>query len=281
MALALWVLSYSYSYSDTVSITDNAALNGNTWSMSDVLPKQAGLEVNGVIYSYSVLKEIEDALKVYVQNERLNGSGYVFREEDDWSGLPGSTIRKNIPMTPVGIDQWGDGSIVTEGEGTITNPNVQYSYRFDPCYVILSNPECPGYERALLEYLKEKGLLSDSIDTQDQFINEYVSSLLETELEEDEKEEEEDSNDEESMEDRLRSVDSANEIANSAEQNAIMQALTVNVIDTYYSVTIQGGTYNDTLKFDQKEISDNKAAARVGLAQQKLHNDMIEMQYNR
>ena len=285
-ALALSVLSYSYSYSETIATTsNNAATNGTTWSMDTVLPKQSGLEVNGIIYSYSVLKEIEDALKVYVQNERANGEGYVFRQEDDWTGVPGNTIRRNIPLPPTPTEEWGMGSITTEGIGSITDPNVQYSYQFDPCYVVLANPQCPGYEQALLEYLKDKGLLSDEVDTQDQFLNDYVTSLLETDLtvvEEKEEETEEDSNEEDSLEDRLRIVDSANEIASSAEQNAIMAALNNNVIDTYYTVTIQGGVYNDALKFEQKEISDNnKAAARVGLAQQKLHNDMVDMQYNR
>ena len=86
VGLALLVSS-SYCYSeDTVYGQGNAF--GLNWVMTQVLPQQAGLTVNGVIYSYETVKETEDAMLVHVQNENALGEGYIFRETDDWSGLP-------------------------------------------------------------------------------------------------------------------------------------------------------------------------------------------------
>ena len=55
----------SYSYSDSIAIypgqTGNAAANGNTWDMNNVFPTGIpGLDVNTIIYDYSVNKETED-----------------------------------------------------------------------------------------------------------------------------------------------------------------------------------------------------------------------------
>lgn len=75
--------------------------------MTNVLPQQLGLTVNSVIYRYTTEKNTEDDMLVHVQNENLLGNGYIFRSTDDWSGLPGNTINKTVPVGAIGIDYWG------------------------------------------------------------------------------------------------------------------------------------------------------------------------------
>ena len=48
--------------------------------MSQILPQQAGLQVNNVFYRYTTIKDEEDEMVVYVQNENAQGDGYIFRE---------------------------------------------------------------------------------------------------------------------------------------------------------------------------------------------------------
>jgi hypothetical protein len=113
--------------------------------MSNVLPQQAGLQVGNVIYQYTAIKDPNADMLVHVQNENAQGEGYIFRETDDWSQLPGNTINKIIPVSNLPIQLWGDGSIEVEGEGSISNPVVAYTYKYDPCFDPQSDPSCPGY----------------------------------------------------------------------------------------------------------------------------------------
>ena len=102
-ALALLVCS-SYSYSEEVfGSTTNAASAGYNWVMTNLLPAQAGLQVNGVVYRYTAVKNTDDDMVVHVQNENARGAGYIFRSSDDWSGLPGNTINKVVPVNNVDI----------------------------------------------------------------------------------------------------------------------------------------------------------------------------------
>ena len=105
--------SASYSYSDTIyGITANAASTGLNWAMNNVLPQQAGLQVNNVIYQYTVDKDPSDDMVVHVQNENAQGNGNIFRETDDWSGLPGNTINKIVAVSdiPIQLCEWFDRS---------------------------------------------------------------------------------------------------------------------------------------------------------------------------
>ena len=65
------------------------------WVMTNVLPQQAGLTVGNVIYQYDTVKQTEDEMLVHVQNEDAQGEGYIFRETDNWSGLPSNRIRRS------------------------------------------------------------------------------------------------------------------------------------------------------------------------------------------
>ena len=89
VVLGCWA---GYSYSESIApyygTTPNAAAGGNSWSMNNVLPSGVpGLDIDLVIYQYTPIKETQDDMIVHIQNENANGTGYVFRESDDWSGL--------------------------------------------------------------------------------------------------------------------------------------------------------------------------------------------------
>jgi len=51
-------------------------------------------------------------------------------------------------------------------------------------------------------------------------------------------------------------------------------------IAMYYNASINGGVYADAPGLADSEISDNKKALRNNLAQQILHEQMVDMQYN-
>ena len=52
-------------------------------------------------------------------------------------------------------------------------------------------------------------------------------------------------------------------------------------INMYYNAKINGGTLNDAAGLKDGTIPDNKKALRNNLAQQVLHEKMVDMQYNK
>lgn len=284
MAGALLALSCSYSFSDTVNgTTNNAASNGFVWDMTDVLPPEAGLSVNGLFYRYTVEKDPNSDMTVTIQNEHLYEPGYVIQETDDWSQLPGATINKSLTFGNISREIIGQGSIEVTGEGEVLDPSVQYSYTFDPCYIILSNPECPGYSQALYDWLKENGLLDQAPDVDDPFYDEWVQMMLNSETEKDEDEEtvearEEDEEDEDPIEALNADVDIEG-FVDGARQSAIMLSFsTIPKFDSYYSSDIPGGVYEDTVTLQDAELPDNRRALS-DLASDSLHRDMVRSQY--
>jgi len=280
----LWASS---SYSETTpyfGTTGNAAVNGLNWSMNDVLPTPPGLDINGVIYSYTPQKNTADDMKVHVQNENANGNGYIFRETDDWSGAQGGIeIRKIVPVIPnLPRELWGDGSIEVEGTGTVEDASVVYSYKVDPCYDPQFDPSCPGYEPVIPDI--ETVNIDDLYDaTQD----EYVLNATE-ETDKDIYEEEEVVENEEDEEERkirleaaLAAVDNSAMFAEAFAQAQILAAMNMAVqMSSYYASNIPGGQYKETIVLVDKKIEDNKKGLRNGLAQQILHEEMVSMQYN-
>ena len=115
VALVFWP---SYSFSESIApyygTTGNAASDGNSWSMDGVLPTPPGLDINGVIYDYTIQKNVDDSVNVHIQNENAVGTGYIFRETDEWlpGSLSGTEIRKVVPVVPgLNRELWGQGSI--------------------------------------------------------------------------------------------------------------------------------------------------------------------------
>lgn len=286
MAAVSLALSSSYCFSEVRGTTNNAAANGLQWDMTDVLPPQAGLQVGGVIYRYTVEKDPNGDLQVHIQNENAIDGGYVFRETDDWSQLPGSTINKVVPLNNIPREYFGNGSIELDGEGQIVDPNVRYAYNFDPCYVILTNPECPGYAQALYDWLKEQGLLDNQLNPDDPFYDEWVQMMLEreTDVDEDEEETTERTEEDEGEEDPIEALNANVDIegfVDGERQSAMIDALSsVPNFESYVTVTIPGGVYEETIKLEDAELPDNPRALN-SLARDELHRQMVRSQYDK
>ncbi len=281
--MVLLALSYSYCFSeDTVVLgtTNNAAQNGMTWNMDNVLPSESGLTIGGVIYQYTAEKDPASDLTVSIQNENALGEGYIFKETDDWSGLPGTTIRKIVPVPQIPREYFGKGEISLEGEGQVVDPTVRYAYRFDECFVPLTNPECPGYESALYDYLLENGYLDGrDISPNDPYYDEWVQKQLNNEIQETEEiiVTEEKEVDEEI--DKLNGNASLDKMVDVGIQQQIMIELAnTTLLNTYVGIDIAGGVYEESIILPDNQIRDNRRALR-NLAQNKTHKDMVRSQY--
>jgi len=274
--------SYSYSSEEVYGTTTNAANIGLNWVMSNILPQAAGLTVNNVIYRYTTEKDPEDDMLVHVQNENAQGNGYIFRSTDDWSGLPGNSINKIIPVGGIGIDFWGDGSIEVEGFGTVLDPEVYYTYQYVPCDNPQSDPECPGYIDPLTL------IQEPEIDTPSE---EYIQAELDRETnmkaqkEEEEKEEREKfaKATEEKVRDSLEKMlglslgASLQEAQDTLMHNALVST---NYLPRGYFGQIKGGEYPDADMLKDSDLPDNANGRRVNFAQQLLHQKMVQSQYD-
>lgn len=253
--------------------------------MNDVLPPQAGLTIGGVVHRYTIEKDPNSDATVTIRNENALGPGYVYELNDNWDGMNGSTklgyqsLPEYIPR-----EQFGTGEMFVTGDGTLSDTYVAYDYVYDECYIPLTDPSCPGYLDALYKYLLDNGLLDgDNID--DPYYNEWVQASLnqKTEVEEEEPEEvveEEEETEEESIEDKLSIAGAAEKIADAAQQQAMFEALAgLPKFDPYYTVTIDGGVYQETITLQDKELPDNRRALR-SLASDELHRSMVRSQYD-
>ena len=62
-----------------------------------------------------------------------------------------------------------------------------------------------------------------------------------------------------------------------AQANALFA---MNYIPRSYTGSLNGGVYADTVVLVDAKLPDNEKARRVGLAQQLLHEEMVEAQYD-
>ena len=275
----VWVAFCSYSYSsDIVSgTTNNAAANGLNWSMGSILPSETGLIINGMIYRYTANKEIADDMKVHIRNEDTLSNGYIFSNTDDWSGGPGGTINKVVPIDRIAGNRFGDGEIAIDGNGSVTDPTVVYSYQFDPCAVVLSDPSCPGYAEALAALLAEQALLNKQVEPDNPYDNDEVQEVLnsETKLTEERNESVKEENEEENR------LNTNNEILEQyAGQAGLLDAYSIQeqALNDYYTTDIPGGIYNETVEFEPNELADNRRALR-NFASDTLHRRIVRSQY--
>ena len=272
----------SYSYSDTVyGLTSNAASNGYNWVMTNILPQQAGLTVGNVVYRYTTIKNTSDDMVVHVQNENALGEGYIFRSSDDWSGLPGNTINKVVPVNNIDISYWGNGSIQVDGFGTVEDASVIYTYQYDPCFDPQTDPACPGYIAPVdysleaLVYEEDQRYIQDELDRK--------KTLL------DEEEQEELDRRKTILAKKRRETDERLEVllgfvntdALSQEQLIRHGQLTAtNSLSSSYYTAIPGGTYQETIALIDSKLPDAKKGLRVNLATQILHQKMVDLQYD-
>jgi len=223
-----------------------------------------GLDVTGVIYRYTAVKDPGDPFTVSVQNENAIDGGYIFRETDDWSGKPGQTITKAIPTGYSPIEFWGQGSIETTGVGSVEDPSVVYTYRIDP------SAQTPDVQLPDLN-IEVYSALDDS--AVQQATSETDRDLYDSE---DDKKEQSDDDEKESLEKRLAATDAAMDLAKG--QVAMLQAMNTVSMSAYYAMSIPGGAYNDVNVLVDTNLPDNKRAFRT-MANDRLHTEMIEDQW--
>ena len=270
----------SYSYSDTIyGSTPNSAANGYNWVMTNILPQQAGLTVGNVIYRYTAVKNTSDDMVVHVQNENALGEDYIFRSSDDWSGLPGNTINKVVPVDDIDISYWGNGSIQVDGFGTVEDASVIYTYQYDSCFDPQSTPDCPGYITPV-EF--DTNQVSYEEDQQ------YIQAELDRKKTLKDEEEQEEA-DRKTMLAKKRGEDDerlgvllgiVNTDALSQEQLVLHGQLTsTNSLTSSYYAAIPGGTYQETIALIDSKLPDAKKGLRVNLATQILHQKMVDLQY--
>jgi hypothetical protein len=241
--------------------------------MGNVLPAASGLTVDGVIYQYTTVKNIKDPMIVNIQNKNAYQPGFVFRSQDNWSGLPGNTITKVVPVDNIPILRWGAGSINVDGIGEVRNPSVVYKYKYDTCVDPLSSPSCPGYSAAMLKQLTEK-----PVEIYDQLADQYVKNALDTKF-----------TAEEEIKIQLaakrndKPIDKKSVSSPLSPRDALLESQLemLNNIPGFelYKLSIPGGVYNDVLRYPDKKLPDSKDARRLGLAQEKLHKAMVDLQY--
>lgn len=239
--------------------------------MTNVLPQYTGLTVNTVNYRYTAIKNTQDPFVVSVQNLRANDVGYVFRSLDDWTGKPGNTITRIIPVENIPVTQWGLGEITTTGTGSVVDPFVTYGYKYDTCKLEpVTDTACPNYKLPQVE------LPELTYDTAPQYnVFTYGSEdVLET-------------NRKfgliEPVEKKL-STDKKSHALITAETTARAAAfLALNNIPNFrlYNVALPGGVYQETIKYKDKILPDSRNSQRLNLSQQRLHNTMVESQYQR
>ena len=285
MQLRLWVLSlllfcsssiqaYSFGY------TPNVAISGLEWTMTPTYLGAdgiGGMDVSGVTYRYTPIKNKEDDYVVTLENDKVGG-GYVFQDVQNWSQREGGIeVRRTIalPYTPLAL--FGNGRLKEEGTGSIENADVRYIYRFDPCFDPQSDPNCPGYKKPEPPPLPD---IPDYDALQDESVAiaqaETDRKLLDDEQAEKEEEEEED---EESLESKLADTTNALTIANEISQSNILKELNnVTNLTNYYVYTIPDNYYPDAVALQGGTIVDNRRALR-SLSQDARMNEMIEEQY--
>ena len=249
--------------------------------MQTLLPQQAGLTVNGVIYQYTTVKNTEDDMLVHVQNEDAQGPGYIFRETDDWSGKPGNTINKLVQVGNIPLQRWGNGSIEVEGEGSVTDPLVIYNYQYDPCFDPQSDPSCPGYKaEVLLDILDPLQYVKDPLD------DELIKEELDKKVEKDDDEEEEE--DREAMFEKMEKLSELEKVLgtitsiliDAQAQQKHSELMAMNYIPPQYYNVLDGKNYQDAISYPVSQLPDG-ASRRVGLAQELLHQEMVNSQYKK
>lgn len=277
-------LAYShYSYSSDI-VFGSSQVSAYNWVMANILPQQAGLTVDNVFYRYTAVKNTDDDMIVYVQNEDTQGEGYIFRSVDDWSGLPSNTIVKSVPLAQLLGNRFGDGEIVVEGQGTVEDPLVIYSYRYDPCFNPQSDPSCEGYIPAIPEVPTVEDPL-DSEYLQDEIDRKAVMLDEEEERQDRERVKEDDSDiDEESLEELLGI---AMESALAASDNVVADQLSsMNALPSSYMTALPSTTYNETVTLSDngaiiKSLVPTNRTRRMSFAQDKLHNELVKSQFKR
>ena len=166
-----------------------------------------------------------------------------------------------------------------EGEGRVEDAVVIYSYRVDSCYDPQSDPSCIGYIKPIpdIPEVEVYNTLEDDIVTGILKSKGYKYDEDGNLLRDEKEEEEEDSR----IEMGLTASSNALTLLNNQSQDDILLSINQQTnIAMYYNANINGGTLNDATGLQGGKIKDNNKALRNNLAQQILHEQMVDMQYN-
>jgi hypothetical protein len=231
--------------------------------MPDYLPDEPLVDINAVIYQYTTVKNTTDDMVVHVQNKDTLGTVYIFRETDDWSGLPSGSINKFIPVPNIDATRFGEGSIEVEGIGQVTKQSVKYNYRIDTA---VTNPEPnPTYIPEVTIPEIYNALEDDSVSS---------SEAPREELEE------EQSKDIDKKKVAEKAAQKAIGIGTTQAQLSMLAALqNTALISSYLTVNIDGGVYKEDVTLNDAKLPENRKGLRNGLAQQILHSKMVDSQY--
>ena len=228
--------------------------------MRNVLPDVIGLDVNAIIYKYTTVKDPSADMLVHVQNKDATGTGYIFRETDNWSGLPGNTISKVVAVNNVPSTRW------------------VYSYRVDFCFNPQTDPSCPGYKTPVpvIQYdvydATKDGSVSDALSATDR-------DLIDDEAKKSEDDEEE-KDEKDRLQRRLSVSKHALSLSNQLTQDALITAMNaLTSMAAYSAPRISGGVYRETVQLQDSKLPDNRRGLRNNLAQQLLHKKMVDAQY--
>jgi hypothetical protein len=200
--------------------------------------------------------------------------------------LPGGTINKFLTFGDIPTLAMGDGSISVTGDGTLSDVNIGYNFKFDSCVVPLSDPGCPGFKDALYQWLLDNGLINSNVDMNDPYYDQYVQDLLNRKADTsedgpvDNKDVKEEKEDKDSLESKLSVNDNNMKIAEAAKQNAMLEALRVTPTEfnAYLTASIQGGVYEDNVVLQDSTLPDNADVMR-NLANSTIHRTMVRSQY--
>tara|TARA_B110000438_G_scaffold22722_1_gene20637 strand:+ start:3414 stop:4178 length:765 start_codon:yes stop_codon:yes gene_type:complete len=253
--------------------------------MTRILPAEAGLKVQGIFHKYTITKDSNSNATVSIVNKNTSGVGNIYERHDNWDQLPSNTKLGFDTITPTLGTSFGNGSISIDGQGKLSDVIVAYNYMFDTCAIPLTDSSCPGYEDALMKYLRDNGLIDAEPDINDPYYDDWVQFQLNQKPEpseeeaEKEKQAEEEAEQELKIEKALAVVGAAEQIGDPTKQLLMMsQMMSVGTLDVYYGATINGGTYEDTVQLKDGIIVDNFKALR-NLAQDKAHRAMVRSQY--
>ena len=284
MLSRLWVLLLLLFYSFSVhaysfGYTPNVAISGLEWTMTPTYLGAngiGGMDVSGVTYKYTPIKNKEDDYVVTLENDKVGG-GYVFQDKQDWSQREGGIeIRRTIALPYLPLAIFGDGRLKQEGTGSIENADVRYIYRFDSCFDPQSDPNCPGYVKPKPPPLPD---IPDYDALQDESVSLAQKETDKELLEDEQADKDDEEEDEESLESKLADTTNALTIANEISQSAILKELNnVTNLTNYYVYTIPDNYYPDTVALQGGTIVDNRKALR-SLSQDARMNEMIEEQY--
>jgi hypothetical protein len=216
---------------------------------------------------------------VHVQNENAAGNGYIFRETDDWSGLPGNTISKLVSVDNIPIGFWGDGSIQVDGTGQVSDPSVVYTYKFDPCFNPQSNPSCPGYQVPLPNQeelspdsyyaLDDEAVLKATEETDPDLYDRDMKKRTALEKANDSR-----------LQKGLAASNNALNISSDVAQAFMMSAMANEQrFGPYYEQKIAGGVYVEAVTLPVSDLPDSNKGLRNNLAQQLLYEKMVDLQY--